>query len=391
MEKLTKYVLVIAAVISLFIAGLFQIEAVQAQDKQADRPLKEIMGDVLDSLAYLMPYSFSSSIWEDLQNDENTQQKIQVLIDSAAAMDQHADLAELEKRYLSRSFSETVALADEAFQSSSGAWAWYSMLDLVEHCAACHTQIPGDGQRAISESLVENIDLEQLERYQSAQIFTAIRQFDKALAAFEAELMDATVSPEQAETSGTYAEYLELIIKTGDDFDRAESTLAAASAREDMPFFLRQRIDVWRANLSTLSKQGPQTPSLDAARKLYDRASELNAIPGMGDGAVMDLAAARMLREFIASSQDLPKNQLAESYFLLALIELRNLQVRVAVPEMELLLQATIQADPNGPLARPAYALLEEFGVNRVTEGANPLTTNPSLIDLPTLRNKIGI
>jgi hypothetical protein len=70
---------------------------------------------------------------------------------------------------------------------------------------------------------------------------------------------------------------------------------------------------------------------------------------------------------------------------------MRNTQVRIAVPEMELLLQAAIQADPSGALAKPAYSLLEEFGVNAASEGPNPLTERPSLIDLSALRKMIGL
>lgn len=355
------------------------------------QPLKSIMADVLDSTAYLMSRSFYSSVWDSFQGDELAQEKLETLVKSAEAMDQHADLTELERRYLSRSFSDTVALAKESFEADAGAWAWYAMLDLTEHCAACHTLIPGRANLAIGDRLVENVDIDSLERYQGAQLYAAVRQFDKALSVLEAEFLDSTVKPTQSELSGAFFEYLNIIISTDKDYARATKTFDGVLARDDVPYYLRRRIEVWRMSLSTLSQEANRAVTPVAAQGLYDRATELNAIPGMGDGAVLDLAAAAIYRDYIASKDDVPKGELAKAYFTLALIELRNTRVRIAVPEMELLLQATIQADPSGPLARPAYSLLEEFGVNAENEGVYPLTTRPSLIDLTALREMIGI
>jgi hypothetical protein len=53
---------------------------------------------------------------------------------------------------------------------------------------------------------------------------------------------------------------------------------------------------------------------------------------------------------------------LAEAWYLLGVISLRTLEPKYSVPEMEILLAASIRAAPHGPRAREAYNLLEEFG-----------------------------
>ena len=80
----------------------------------------------------------------------------------------------------------------------------------------------------------------------------------------------------------------------------------------------------------------------------------------------------------------------AETYFRLAIISLRTNEPEPAVPEMEMLFVACIEADPRGPRAAEAYALLEEYGYIHEEHLARQIESRV-LIDMPGLRAMAGI
>ncbi len=82
---------------------------------------------------------------------------------------------------------------------------------------------------------------------------------------------------------------------------------------------------------------------------------------------------------------DLFRSSLGDAYYMLGVIALRTLEPKSAVPEMELLLAASIRADPNGAHAVESYALIEEYGYVH-EEHLAASSTSQTLIDMAALR-----
>lgn len=168
------------------------------------------------------------------------------------------------------------------------------------------------------------------------------------------------------------------------DPQRVRSFLAACRERPDLPFYLERRLGTWRDAVAAVAPALDAEPSLEAARRLLEAGAALTDAPAGAERAVHDVAAASLLRRFVEGAPQAPAAERAEAYWLLGLIALRSDALRPAVPEMELLFEAAIRADPGGPYAERAYALLEEYGfVNDVClaeEGGG------AFIDLADLR-----
>jgi hypothetical protein len=75
---------------------------------------------------------------------------------------------------------------------------------------------------------------------------------------------------------------------------------------------------------------------------------------------------------------------------MLGVIELRTMNPRPAVPQMEFLFEAAIRNAPHGPFAKPAYALLEEYSYFSY-RGPTVFEAEGILPNIDELRALIGI
>lgn len=365
-------------------AALLAVAALPSAAEQT----RSIMDQVFDAIAYLLPRTMSREDLAARGSSELVADKLAVLSASADALVEHTRDRETEFRLLARSFDRNVKDVKYAFDEGNPAFAFYALMDLTEHCVACHTRLPDDRNFTFGQRLMARMDVDALDRTELAQLYAATRQFDESLNVLERELLDPATSPVDADLEGTFIDYLDVSISVLQDFERPRAFLGRYLERGDLPFYLRRRFEIWRNSMQALSGDLKAPPSLTRARAIFRAATDMTLVPSGGERAVHDVLAASILRRLLETRSTLSAQERAEAYYMLGLIALRTTEVRAAVPEMELLLEAAIRSAPKGPLAEDAFSLLEEYGFINDLPLANDGRETP-LIDLAALRKLI--
>jgi len=234
------------------------------------------------------------------------------------------------------------------------------------------------------------MDLSELSAEDRASLYRATRQFDAALDIYELELSDHETHPQEAEYRGLTINYLRTAVALDNSTARVLEFLKAYAQRSDVPYYLKQRFAYWREVLQNNTAALRQAPTLAFADSLFERATRLSLTPGSRIAAVEDFLAARLMRSYLSNNPELPGDIRASIYFRLAVIALRTAAAAPAVPEMEMLLVAAIQAAPDTATARSAYALLEEHGYIHDEHLAGEIESR-ILVDMQALKLQAGI
>jgi hypothetical protein len=173
--------------------------------------------------------------------------------------------------------------------------------------------------------------------------------------------------------------------------------LRTLARREDAPDYLRNRLVAWSVSLGRVGPQLAQsTPSIRSAREWAMMARNLSDLPTARDGLVYDLAASSLLLRWIDArekgdreGQDL---ELATAYYELAVIEDRT-AFSIWAPRADVYMEAAIRAAPSGPLAKRAYARVEEqllTELGATSPGELPEEERQRLAELRTLIGGAG-
>lgn len=348
----------------------------------------QTMYEIFDAVAYLLPVSVQRLSDPDAGDDDIIAAKLDVLVQSGDALRQHASNWEAEFQLLARALEQRLDDVRTAFESDSRFYGHFALQGLVENCAGCHSRLPDSIDFVFGQTLIARLDTEAMIPRELARILVATRQFDAALSQYERILADPEADPEEHDFSGLMLEYLNVAIAVQGDMSRPVSTFSAYLQRPDLPYFLSRRIVRWIQTMRELEPLLTENPKFAVAEELFETASSKALVPGDHLTAVEDLVATSILRRLL--TEDVEPDLAARCYYMLGVMVLRTLELRPSVPEAELLLVASIRTDPDGPYARDAFALLEEFGfiedrrLNSDQEGA-------PLIDLAALRAMIAI
>ncbi|MGE0388112.1 MAG: hypothetical protein AB7Q97_25585 [Gammaproteobacteria bacterium] len=363
------------------------LPAAAAEDASAKT--RAVMRDVFDAIAYLLPLSLRGN--QGATPDEAlVNAKLDVLTASAKALADHAGDKDREFGLLARSFEHGTQDIRRAFDTRYPAFASYALMDLTQHCAACHSRLPDQHENVFGQRLMARMNVDGLAREELAQLYVATRQFDHALEVYEKVLLDRGEDPIDLDLAGVLVEYMRVSIGVRQDFARPRQFLKQFLGRPDLPFYLRQRLQAWDKRMAALGPDLAATPSLALGRRIFASATAETPAPEGRERVIDDVVAASVLRRYLQDQPRAPATERAEAYYLLGVIVLRTTGSRPLVPEMELLFEAAIRTAPNGQFARTAYALLEEYGFVNQQHLART-GTDPAFIDMPALRRLIGI
>lgn len=344
------------------------------------------MHEIFDAVAYLLPASISAVHNQDYADRALVDRKLAELSASSDALLAHTRGGEQEFQLLAKAFDHRIADVRAAFESDYPSFAYFALMGLIEHCTACHSRLPDNTDFVFGQRLLARMNVDEIDREDLADILVATRQFDMALSELETELADPAIHPIDHDLAGTLIHYLNVSIAVQQNMDRPLATLQNYLKRSDLPYFLQRRVTLWLADMRRLKADLAEAPDFNAALQLFEVAGQSVAVPGDRSAAVKDLVAASMLRRLLAGG--LSQDRTAVAYYMLGVIALRTSELRPSVPEMELLLVAAIEADPQGPLAKDAFALLEEYGfIEDQRLSADP-NARP-LIDMAALEAKV--
>jgi hypothetical protein len=276
------------------------------------------MQNLAKSFEDLIPLIYSDNKFQNPINKKDVEKKIenfresihQISPEKAQQMYGNDPLMGLEnlKEISSRSLAY--------FQLGKTHYAQNLLKQSSKYCFQCHTRIPTGPQHLFWNKF--NIDSYELEPYEKAQIYVAMRQFDHA----KKELIKFVQSPSPQDNLTLLREqdikyYLLITIRGQSQFEEANLFISQQAKNEKLSQYFRESLGSWRKDLTYWSKHFAKTPhNLKEAKKALGfkkHQFEINE-----PQFIKAIVAALMIHEGLAAEKD--PEVLAESYYFLGRI-----------------------------------------------------------------------
>jgi hypothetical protein len=331
---------------------------------------------VFEEMRVLIPLSLSKDRWSAPASRDKVLASLERLEMAASALESHGRSREAGFSELAINLGGDFNEARERYRMGAYEEARFFLTGSLQNCVACHIRLRTDRSFPLADELMNDKEVEALEPLEKARLFVIVRRFDQALSVWEGLLLDRELAAAGLDASGVLVDYLNVAIRVRGAISRSAMTLAKFAARDDLPIYLRRRVNEWRSALAGLDaaqfKEGV-APSLQLGTTLARQAGEISEGPYGRDGLIQDLAAASQLVAWLEqdrvsatteSRNRTPKerNDAALAYYWLGVVEARSLD-GFWINLSERHLEAAIRSDPKGPLAEKAYSLLEETQV----------------------------
>lgn len=363
---------------SSFKAVLAGLCVLLATASQADVPAspRPTMQAVFAEMKQLIPLSLDAERWSAFESRAKILASLRRLEEASVALEAHGRTREAGFDELALGLARDLRETHARFRVGELEEARFFLTGSLQNCVACHVRLPSDRSFPLAEQLIDRAEIESLDARERAWLLVTVRRFEDALEVWEELLGDAQRSAASLDASGVLVDYLNVAIRVQRDPARVARTLARFAGREDLPIYLRRRVEEWRSALAELESKSlaeETAPSRALGVALARKAGEVASGPYGRDGLIQDLAAASQLVRWLEQDRarmlevtrnrtDSERAQTAEAYYWLGVVEARSLD-GFWVNLSERHLEAAIRADPKGPLAEKAYALLEETQV----------------------------
>jgi tetratricopeptide (TPR) repeat protein len=329
-----------------------------------DAAARAAMQRVYAAMTVLLPASAKDGGFSDPAQREQLRGAFETLRGAAVDLRAHGTSRDASFGLHASNLADDALNASSAFALGDEEEARFAFTLLTQRCTDCHSRLPDVQDSPLAARLVQLPEVKALAPLERARVDVALRRFDEALATWEQAFSEPAIPPAEHELAGTLADYLTIALRVKADAQRPQAVLRKLANRPDAPGYLRNRLVAWAVSLARVGAELAQsTPSIQHAREWAMMARNLSDLPTARDGLVYDLAASSLLLRWIdarekgsRAPQDL---ELATAYYELAVIEDRT-AFSIWAPRTDVYMEAAVRAAPSGPLARRAYARVEE-------------------------------
>jgi hypothetical protein len=369
--------------------GLFLSTGVGGEESNPET--KTLMTEIVQALRVVVPLSLNGARFSDPANRAAVDDALDSLAGNAKRLGAHGSGRELGFAYLSDSLARDSLDIRKRFAEGRIDEARFLLRHLTDTCVACHSRLPDDHKHALGKYLTEEQAISALPREERVQFEVATRQFDRALATYEALFLDRNTSIAELDLSGDLENYLELCLRVQRDPDRAISTLEGLASRKDLSNRLQPHVKTWIEALRSLEDE-PDGDAIEQARELVKPVFEDSRVSEKSE-IVRLIAASGLLHRYVVSTaggrkraspgrrsrpRDPPERG-GEAYYLLGVIESR-IGRSFWASQTEFFLETAIRMGPKERYADDAFALLEEFLVSGYT-GSSGTNVPPDIVE----------
>jgi len=348
---------------------------VQAQSKGAEAP-RPTMRAIFEEMKELIPLSLDETRWSSPESRAKVLAALERLEVAVAVLESHGRGREVGFGEIAINLGGDLWEARERYRLGEYEESRFFLTGSLQNCVTCHVRLPAAQRFPFAEQLMEKTAIDALAPREKAWLLLTVRRFDEALGIWEGLIDDPEVSASQLDATGVLADYLNVSIRVRGAISRTSKTIERFESRPDLPLYLKRRVEQWRTALAALDPERFVTPtaaSLEFGVSLAKEAGGIAEGPYGRQGLVQDLAAASLLVRWLeqdrARMSNVTRNRTpkerrdaALAYYWLGVVEARSLD-GFWVNLSERHLEAAIRSDPHGPLAAPAYSLLEETQV----------------------------
>jgi hypothetical protein len=306
----------------------------------------------------VLPLSLSEEVYQDPAHREQIRASLHALAKSAGILAQHSRDTDPGFEYVGRSLERDSKEIFERFEQNRFEESRFLLFQVTENCIACHSKLPSPEDSPVSGDFLDQTAFAGLGARDRAKLQLATRQFDAALASWEALFGSPEENP--AILLGPVTDYLTVCIRVKNDYARPIPVLSRFGRRPDLWRYLRWDVQRWVKSLKAF-EDSPPPATLASARELIDQAKQLVVFPADRQGLVHYVAASTVLHGYIKSRPS-GGADVAEAYYLLGVTEAR-IGRTYWIEQASFYLETAIRMAPGAPFSEKAYMMLEEQAI----------------------------
>jgi hypothetical protein len=314
------------------------------------------MREIFDQLRTVLPLAVRDDGLATPENREQARKALTELRARAAQLKSHVHGFDPGARFIGSSLEHDALRALDLLDRGDADGAAYYVRHLTDSCVACHARLASPRSAAVTEGFVDQSDFVLLDPLERARLQIATRRFEEALTTLESAFESPALVP--YELLAALTDYMIVCVRVLSDAPRAIPVLERFAQRPDLWVQLHDDVEAWIRYLAELDARPPVTDAVAGAQGLVEEARMLIVYPSDRRALVHYLFASRLLHAYVASHQE-PSERLADAHYLLGVVESR-IESGFWVSSAAFYLEAAIKMAPASPVARDAYALLEE-------------------------------
>lgn len=386
--------IVIAAVLTATLAlGCAQKETPEQKKKDLSS-WKVKMAQLSQSLASLMPMVSNPERFNDPENKADIQKEIlrfsklshSITVNKKPEADPSLD-------FVSRKFEADMNEAYAQMEKGNNNYARYLVSNTTNYCISCHTRTDS-GRTDLNFSA--SVDMSQFKPLEKAQVYMAVRDFDKALDAFDqaTNAKDATMKPQTLELAAEKS--LAIAVRVKKDPSLADEMVSRILDSKTAPVFLKLKARNWKSSIKRWKAEEKRKPKnmspermLKTANNLMTRGWRLES-ESMNSraGLVEFLRASSILHELLSDKKNYSVYGEALYTAGLAAESLRQINLWTL---HEAYYESCIRFSPYTNLAKRCYLRLEALQLSAYSayDGASiPAHIREHLLELRALAEK---
>ena len=338
------------------------------QEVPAELDTRAAMGAMVKQLAFLLPLSLDDERFGDPAQRDAIFAALLELARLGGTLEAHGHDRDAGFDFLSRSLARDTSEMLARYEQGRFAESRFLTHQLTDNCIACHSRLPDPEPRPLGQLLFASTEVADLPLDERVRLQMATRQFDAALASFEALFASPDHSASDLDLTGQLDAYLEICLRVEGEPRRPIPGFEKLAKRDDTRAPLRENLRAWIASLRELQERSPAESPLAEARALLQVAKDRSRFPDDRRALVYYIAASSVMHRYVAGNPPSRRDR-GEAYYLLGLIE-SHVGRSFWLSQTEHYLETAIRVAPEQPYADDAYALLEEFVVSGYTGSA---------------------
>ena len=294
-----------------------------------------------------------------------TRKEVQAALDALAAnaidLEAHGQPLSHSYDFLRSSLAADAQEARRRYKAGEYESSQFVLHQITENCFACHSRLPSARKFDLGAGFISKAQLEALPLEARVKLAVATRQFSTALATCEMIFRSSEIPAGDIELLGAFEDYLKIMIRVESDYGRAISALEQFSKGPDVPAYLQSQVEAWIESLRALGREKADKVGFARAKQLIEKGQLQNRFPADRRGLVYFVAASGILHHHVRQKSE-RESDLAEPYYLLGVAE-SYIGNSFWISETEFFLETAIRLAPGSPVAKQAYAFLQDFTI----------------------------
>lgn len=352
------------------------------------------MAQLSNTLSELMPLVANPERFNDPDNKSKIKTQIQKFskLSHSISVTKKPE-ADPSLDFVSRKFEQDMNEAYVQMDKGNTNYARYLISNTTNYCISCHTRTDS-GRTNLNFSA--SVDMTQFQPLEQAQIYMAVRDFDKALEAFDkaANAKNAITKPQTLELAAEKS--LAIAVRVKKDPSLADEMVSRILDSKTAPVFLKLKARNWKTSIQRWKKEEKTKPKnmspknmLKTANNLMTRGWRLESENiNSRAGLVEFLRASSLLHEILSDKKNY--SVYGEALYTAGLVAESLRQINLWTLH-EAYYESCIRFSPYTNLAKRCYLRLEALQLSAYSsyDGADvPQHVREHLLELRALAEK---